>query len=360
MYKYALTPAQEFEDRGIQFTKFGVPATEVDRLRSTITDMWLEGPGGWVYEWSKLAADYAAKGDHTMASLVYGFARFPCIADQQRVDAQNNQIGEFLKAAPTFPIHFERRIITVPYGGKTVDVPVHIYSATGDYESVPAHLTSGGVDTFKIDFHASYITQAQVTGATIIAFDIPGTAELRHVPLRGASDEVVLGLVAAARKIGNGKVTYSAFSFGGNFAALVGLSGAVDACVDNGGPVQGAFTADHMGKLPFGMFDIVANAVGYDAKPTLDQLVSDMNTLSRAVLFEQQTNCPMYVINGADDYFVPSSDTLIFQGRPNTEVHLVPGTGHCCLSKLDEVTPWMNEWIRKQVVSLTTPAGTAS
>jgi esterase FrsA len=169
VYTYSLTPAQEFEDRGIQFTKFGVPAAEVDSLRSTITDMWLEGPGGWVYEWSKLAADYSAKGDHTMASLVYGFARFPCIADQQRVDAQNNQIAEFLKASPTFPIRFERRMITVPYAGKTVDVPVHMYSTTGDYKSVPAHVTSGGVDTYKIDFHASYITQAQVTGATIIA-----------------------------------------------------------------------------------------------------------------------------------------------------------------------------------------------
>ncbi len=64
----------------------------------------------------------------------------------------------------------------------------------------------------------------------------------------------------------------------------------------------------------------------------------------------------MYIINGADDYFVAKSDTLAFQGRPSTEVHLIEGTGHCCLSKLDEVTPWMNEWLRKQVVRLTTPA----
>ena len=62
------------------------------------------------------------------------------------------------------------------------------------------------------------------------------------------------------------------------------LSGVVDACLDNGGPVRDSFTADHIGKLPFGMFDIVANAVGYDAKPTVDQLVSDMKTLSRASL----------------------------------------------------------------------------
>ena len=36
----------------------------------------------------------------------------------------------------------------------------------------------------------------------------------------------------------------------------------------------------------------------------------------------------MLVVNGADDYFIPQSDTLVFQGRPHTEVHLIEGTGH--------------------------------
>ena len=36
----------------------------------------------------------------------------------------------------------------------------------------------------------------------------------------------------------------------------------------------------------------------------------------------------MLVINGADDVRVVQADTLVFQGRPDTDVILVPGTGH--------------------------------
>jgi hypothetical protein len=53
----------------------------------------------------------------------------------------------------------------------------------------------------------------------------------------------------------------------------------------------------------------------------------------------QQRNSPMPVINGADDYFVPQGDTLVFEDRPNTEVHLIPGTGHVAMSKAAE-PPW--------------------
>ena len=60
MYTYPFTPAEEWEDRGVQFVNFGVPQATVDMLKSKITDMWIDGPGGWVYEWSAIAADYAA------------------------------------------------------------------------------------------------------------------------------------------------------------------------------------------------------------------------------------------------------------------------------------------------------------
>jgi esterase FrsA len=34
---------------------------------------------------------------------------------------------------------------------------------------------------------------------------------------------------------------------------------------------------------------------------------------------------------------VPRHDTLVFEGRRDTEVHLVPGTGHRAVTKLSEV-----------------------
>jgi esterase FrsA len=237
-YTYPIETNAMFEDRAGQFVAFGVPPADVERMRSTITDMWVDGPGGWVYEWSALGAAYPAKGQHYLASLVYGCAKFPCLADQPRVVALAKQVEEYLAAAPTFPVQFERRVVTVPYAGAAVDVPVHLYSATGEYQSAPVLLMSAGVDTWKMDVHGMLLAATQHTGATVVAFDMPGTGEIAHVPLDADADEVILGLVAAARNWGNGKLGYIAFSFGGNFSAMAGLRGVVDAAVNDGGPIK--------------------------------------------------------------------------------------------------------------------------
>ena len=67
----------------------------------------------------------------------------------------------------------------------------------------------------------------------------------------------------------------------------------------------------------------------------------------------------MLVINGADDYFVPQADTLVFEGRPNTEVHLIAGTGHVAMSKAAEVVPMVTAWLRRQLCIATGGAGAA-
>lgn len=72
MYTYDIDAAAMFDDRTDQFAKFGVPLEDIERVRSAVDDMWADAPGGWVYEWSRVARDYAERGDHRMASLVYG------------------------------------------------------------------------------------------------------------------------------------------------------------------------------------------------------------------------------------------------------------------------------------------------
>jgi esterase FrsA len=97
------------------------------------------------------------------------------------------------------------------------------------------------------------------------------------------------------------------------------------------------------------MHDILGNAMHWDHSPTPDELLAGMGKLSRRELLAQQHNSAMLVINGADDYFVPQSDTLCFEGRPNTEVHLIPGTGHVAMSKAAEVVPMVCGWLRRQL-----------
>jgi esterase FrsA len=354
MYTYDIDAADMFTDRTHQFEKFGIPLDDINRVATATMDMWADAPGGWTYEWSKLANEYTDRGDHRMASLVYGCAKFPCLTDQARVTAMRHQLEQFELASKDFPVDFERRVIAVPHRNGSVEVPVHLYSADGNYAARPVLIASGGVDTWKMDIHPWWVGFTQGAGVTTMAFDHPGTGETA-IPLDGGADEVIRGLADYARILGNGKVAHFGASFGGNFAAMSGLSGIVDAAVVLGGPVVGAFEAQNLQKLPYGMHDILGNAMRWDHSPTLDELSVGLQQLNRQELIAQQRNSAMLVVNGADDYFIPQSDTLVFEGRPNTEVHLVEGTGHCAMSKAPEVVPKVVAWLAAQFTE-----GTAS
>jgi esterase FrsA len=347
MYTYDVTAADMFTDRAHQFEKFGIPLDGINRVAAATTDMWADAPGGWVYEWSQLAKEYADGGDHYLASMVYGCAKFPCLTDDARTRALQNQLEQFELASKDFPVHFERRVIAVPYRGGTVEVSVHLYSTDGDYPARPVLIASGGVDTWKMDIHPWWVGFTMNAGVTTLAFDHPGTGETA-IPLDHHADEVIRGIADYARSLGDGRVAHFGVSFGGNFAAMSGLTGIVDAAVDLGGPVAEAFGADNAKNLPFGMHDILGNAMHWDHSPSVDELTAGLEDLSRRNLLAQQCNSSMLVINGADDYFVPQSDTLVFEGRPNTEVHLIEGTGHVAMSKAAEVVPMIIAWLRKQ------------
>src|SRR5271166_1388444 len=348
MYTYDVSAADMFEDRSHQFEKFGIPLDDIERVRAATTDMWADAPGGWVYEWSKVAEEYADRGDHRMAALVYGCAKFPCLTDQARVRALQNQLEQFQLEAKDFPVAFERRIITVPYRDGTVDVPVHLYSTDGDYAARPVLIASGGVDTWKMDIHPCSVGFTEGAGVTTLAFAPPGTGET-SIKLHAHADEVIGGMADYARSLGDGRVAHFGASFGGNFSAMSGLAGIVDAAVDLGGPVVAAFGADNVKNLPYGMHDIVGNAMHWDHSPTLDELSAGLGQLNRRDLLARQCNSKMLVVNGADDYFIPQSDTLVFRGRPNTEVHLIEGTGHVAMSKAAEVVPKIIAWLRARL-----------
>jgi esterase FrsA len=100
-YTYNLSPETCFEDRYSQFIAFGIPKADVDTLRSTIKDMWADAPGGWSYEWSAFARKYLEGGNPLLASFAYGFAIFPCLANDARRKAQQNQLECYLKAPQT-------------------------------------------------------------------------------------------------------------------------------------------------------------------------------------------------------------------------------------------------------------------
>lgn len=347
-YEFAVDTTALYGERRAQFINLGLPAEDLDRTAAVITDMWADAPGGWTYEFSALAARYADAGEHFQSALAYGAAKFPVLANDSRRVAMSRQVEQYTLAASGFGVHFERRILELPYRGEVAQVPVHLLAATSDYAHSPVLIASGGLDTWKMDLHGVALAFVKGSGVTVMAFDQPGTGETT-APLDANADEVIDGLVAAARRLGNGKVGHFGFSFGGNFAAASGLRGVVDAAIDLGGPIVDSFESENFRRLMYGMKDIGGNAYGFTYSPTLDEMTSASKPFIRSALLEQDGNAPMLVVNGADDVHVVQSDSLVFEGRRDTEVHLVPGTGHCAASKLPEVLPLMTTWLRDRL-----------
>jgi esterase FrsA len=135
-------------------------------------------------------------------------------------------------------------------------------------------------------------------------------------------------------------------SMGGHYSAHSGLAGEVDAAIVFGGPVEDAFSKD-ASMVRFGMDGIIGNALGFDQRPSAEELTATLSTFSLRPLLDRDINVPMLVVNGADDVHVPPHDTLVFEGRRDTEVHLIPDTGHCTTTKLPEVIPLMFGWLQR-------------
>ncbi|KAI8870856.1 alpha/beta-hydrolase [Ramicandelaber brevisporus] len=345
-FEWEVDVQELFGERYPQMVNSGLPVEDVDALRLAITDMWADCPGGWVYEWSQLAARYAGCGKHQLAVLAYGWTKFPTLANESKRNALVQQLKQYQLAAPSFKVAFERCVIDVPHLGGTTAVPVHLLTPPGFSSDAPVLLASGGVDTWKMDMHQIFEIFALRTGMRVVTFDIAGTGESEVPMSANGGAEMVRGLIAAARSLGNGYVIHLGLSMGGYFSARSGLTGEVDAAVDWGGPVEHAFADGR--DFAFGMNGIIGNALGFDHGPTKEELARLWPSFNLRHLLDRNDNAPMLVINGADDVHVPQHDTLVFRGRRNTEVRLISGTGHCATSKMPEVVQHIVEWLNRK------------
>jgi esterase FrsA len=344
-FTWPLDPQDLFVERYPQMT-LGLPADEVDAVRAAVTEMWPDRPGSWVYEWSALAARYAEAGCHRLAAQAYGWAKFPSLADGPKRTALARQVEQYALAAPGFPVEFERRMLTVPYRGGEATLSIHLIAAPGLPADAPVVLASGGVDSWKTDLHGMWEQLALALPARLLLFDIVGTGETAHLPMTpDGGAEVIAGLVAFARTIGNGKVGHFGISMGGYYSARTGLTGEVDASVVLGGPVERSFAPGR--GFAFGMDGIVGNALGFDAMPSTAEREEAFAAFDLRPLLDQNANGPMLVVNGTEDVHVPLDDTLVFEGRRDTRVELIPDTGHCAISRFGEamavIAPWLKD-----------------
>ncbi len=61
-YTYDIDAKAMFEDRFEEFVTLGIPRAEVTEMRDALTEIWADAPGGWSYEWSRLALKHAEAG----------------------------------------------------------------------------------------------------------------------------------------------------------------------------------------------------------------------------------------------------------------------------------------------------------
>ena len=352
-YRFDAAPKALAAERRAQFIALGTPAEVVDRVSSRLgEELWDDTPGSWIREWSAEAAAAEAGGDPLLASLCFGIAKYPCLASQAHEAAYREQLRTYLAAAPNFPLSFERRVLDVDYHGQKTPVPVHIHRQD-DSANVPVVLMLGGVDTWKMDIHHSIIQAAQLMGVTVVGVDGPGVGE-SGVASQPDGDLVLAGVAAQVRSLGSGSVGAAAWSFGAAWAVKLALTGEVDAAIAIGGPVEMAFDVSTVRNWPNGMSGIMGNSLHRnepfaDAEATAAGLAGFRLSAQGLLGNWDAANTPLFVANGADDPYVPQSDTTMFEGRPGTVVRLEPGATHCAPEKAREVVPAAFAWLRAQL-----------
>ena len=353
-YRFDATPKALVTERRAQFTALGIPAAITDGVTSRLgEELWDDVPASWVHEWSAEAAAAEAGGDLLLASRCFGVAKYPCLASPAHETAYREQLRTYLAAAPGFPLAFERRILDVEYHGGTTPVPVHIYRRPGSPASAPVVLMLGGVDTWKMDIHQSIVAAAERMDVTVVAVDGPGTGE-SQVASQPDGDLILAGVAAQVRSLGTGPVGAAAWSFGATWAVKLALTGEVDAAVAIGGPVEMAFDISAGSNWPNGMAGIMGNSLHRDvpfadADATAAGLAGFRLSTQGLLGGWGASPTPLFVANGADDPYVPQTDTTLFQGRPNTIVRLEPGATHCAPEKSAEVVPAAFAWLRSQL-----------
>lgn len=353
MFTFPINTEELFEERSRQFNGWGIPSKKINEVRRSVTDMWLEGPGGWAYEWCKQGEKAEKSKRWLLASACYGAAKFPSLCTPYRQDAYEKQIACYLRAAKYFPCRFERTAFEVPYGHELTSVAAHIYQPPISNATTPVVLLTGGVDTHKMELHRLILGLVIMGGFKVVAIDMPGTGE-SNVPLKSDSDVIYRGVIDAIREDNPtkiGMIGMIGLSFGGHWAAKLALLGSVDAVINLGGPIGASSREGEMfNELPNGMIGIVANAMGHSQLPSNDEAETLVNTYSlKTQGLLGKTKTPLLAINGSEDQYISQADTTEFLSYENAEVWLIKNSTHCAAEKIKHIAPGMISWLRREL-----------
>ena len=329
---------------------WGIPSHTIRKVRDRVREMWSDTAGSWAWEWTREAESAKRAGDPLLAARLYGAARFPCAVSELQRAAARHQLESYLAAAPSFPCRFERRVLELSYRGRSTRVPTHLFAVRGDSRHKPLLCLSGGVDTLKMELHRLALTLVRLGGFRVAAIDMPGTGE-SELALAPDADTIYEGVLDELA--GEAQRGVLGISFGGHWAAKLGLRRCADAAVDLGGPIgAGSMNSEKLARLPNGMTGILGNALRLTALPGENEAGSLLRAFSlrEQGLLQGARATALLAVNGAHDQYVPREDTTVFRSIPGAEVWLVEGATHCAAERFPAVVLSVIAWLRVKLL----------
>lgn len=332
------------------------------RRHAELVDTQIEfGPGNWAWEWiqagdSAMAAAANSQGQvrlqHLRAALTYyTTGSWPHLGRDDDMRALDKAVEAYIQAGAMLPVPVQH--VEFAVGNTTTRGYLHLPSGPGPF---PVVINSFGSDVTKEDSFDLFARELQHRGIAMLAVDMPGIGEARHLSMRDGSDQVMEGAylwLTQSRFADPQHIFVVGGSFGGNAAARafyrLDVAGVVSMC----GPLHSAFMAppEVLDGLPLLTIDGVKSRFGVLDQPTsaLSAIVKNTSLVAQGLMTTDNTiTTPLLVITTNRDPVAPLNDLeLLVNTAVDSEVIVLDMEGHCPPRVVRE--PIIARWVADQI-----------
>jgi esterase FrsA len=235
----------------------GIPAAEYQELLGRIQSDDADGPGSWVYEWSRLASAHLEQGRHLEAYRRFNMARFPFIDGPARRAAHRRSVEAFDHWRRGIP-GIERLDVELSDG----QVGCWTSGLSGD-GTRPLLVLMGGIVSTK-EQYAPALAQGDGLNVAALVTELPGVGENNQV-YRNESGRLLSELLDRVSGLADVDRTYViALSFSGHLALRAALDDSrIKGVVTTNAPIHDFFTdASWQDKVPKITIDTLAHLTG--------------------------------------------------------------------------------------------------
>ncbi len=281
-----------------------------------------DSKGGWTYEFMRTGGKWmgeARSPAHSKmknelfrkASVYYGIAKYPFIDSILKKDAYTRQQTALSEGRKYIP--YAVRSVAIPFMDAEIRGRFASPRPRNEVTLPEAVLLTGDVDMTKEDLQDIENTILDC-GMACLSIDMPGTGESAWKLSKSSADvySKAIKYLGSMGEIDVNRIGVFGMGFGGYWALQAASEcPEVKGVVNCSGPVQKAFRADHLNKLPEFWKKTLAFAMGHDPnKP--EEVMKSLERLPEYSLLKekrlQDVTCPILTIGGNNDPIVPADD----------------------------------------------------